>query len=489
MKKYSIYLSSLIIFLFISSHYIYTFFNQDALVNSDTIWSYSYSRDLITGVSVKDWVFPPQNYFLDILISFLPSLTGNVVVHSILVSPINILILTLTFCYFLKKEFNFDLYISFSVLTLSTLLTYFVYSFSSYIISIILDFDFTAPIILKNYFYMQGNHGLSSVMSIILSYYFFFQPKKLKEKYILYLGVFTFSICDFWFIVYFFPILGVYFLINKKKETLYDICLLLPLSITTIILTYFLNDSLSKYDMFNSSINLDRNFLQDITNNYSEKILLFISLYVLPISCFIFLYIKKELSSFEKSIFFGCLISQLFIVLINQFNPTHIRLSLMVLPTSILLLKTLIISIFKNRLDKAYYISIFILIIIILKSFIFNKSEPYKFSDEVECIKKLQLKNDNQRYFVVSSYWPGKIVFEGIHRTVNFWDYKKLIHNPLWSELYDENDALILITYQFNIYHFNPALFKMMKEKSIIYRSICENKLILFENLEIKIQK
>ncbi len=489
MKKYGIYLSAFTILLFVSSHFIYVIYNQEALINSDTIWSYSFSRDLITGVSIKNWVFPPQNYFLDIFISFLPSLTGNIVIHSILVSPINILVLLITFSYFLKRKFNFELYISFSILVLATLFTYFFYSFSSYVISNTFNFDFTAPIILKNYFYMQGNHGLSSVMAIILSYYFFFQPQKIERKYILYIGTFIFSLCDFWFIVYFFPILGIFFLINKKKETLYDLCLLLSLSITAVVLTYFLNDSLSKYDMFNRSVNLDRNFLRDITADYSEKILLFVSLYSLPIFAFIFLYSKKKLDNFEKSIFYGCLVSQLFIVLIDQFNPTHIRLSLMVLPTSILLLKTMIISIFKDRPEKAYYISSFFLIVVIFKPFVLNKPESFKFSDEVQCIKKLQFENNKQKYFVITSYWPGKVIFEGTQRTVNFWDYKNLIYNPLWSELHDQNDALILITYQFNIHSFNPALFKMMKEKTIGYRSLCNNKLILLENLDIKIQK
>ena len=67
MKKYGTYFSAFIILLFVSSHFIYVIYNQEALINSDTIWSYSFSRDLITGVSIKNWVFPPQNYFLDIL--------------------------------------------------------------------------------------------------------------------------------------------------------------------------------------------------------------------------------------------------------------------------------------------------------------------------------------------------------------------------------------------------------------------------------------
>ena len=63
-----------------------------------------------------------------------------------------------------------------SLFILSIILVYFAFIIISYLFSLIFNGIFPL-VILKNYFFMQGNHGLSSVAAIVISYSFYFKLK------------------------------------------------------------------------------------------------------------------------------------------------------------------------------------------------------------------------------------------------------------------------------------------------------------------------
>ena len=90
MKKKSIIFFTCLLIFFILYHFVYVYFNQSSTINSDTLWSYSFSRDILENIDLSNFTFPPFYYFFDIIISFVPSLIGNYLIHSIIVSPFNI---------------------------------------------------------------------------------------------------------------------------------------------------------------------------------------------------------------------------------------------------------------------------------------------------------------------------------------------------------------------------------------------------------------
>ena len=107
MKKTNFIYFFILIGLFISYHFVYIYFNQNSTINSDTIWSYSFSRDIIENIDLKQFTFPPFYYFFDIIISFIPSLFNDHVLHSIIVAPINLMIFIFFFLQLFKNWSKF----------------------------------------------------------------------------------------------------------------------------------------------------------------------------------------------------------------------------------------------------------------------------------------------------------------------------------------------------------------------------------------------
>lgn len=487
MRKDSSIQFSLILILFILYHCLYIVFNQSGTINSDTIWSYSLSRDIIEGLSLGEFTFPPFYYFFDVIISFIPALLGDHLLHAMIVSPINILIFILTFASYNKLSFDDDYFKSAILLIFSSFIVYLLFVILSLLLSVIFDAPIYPLLILKNYFFMQGNHGLSAVMALILSYFFYFNEKGNKKKSVLIILVFLFSLSDFWFAVYFLPIIGVLFLLKPNKDLFKEVLYLTAFSILALILTYFSNDALSGYSDTLGGYKI----FQD-TENLSNILIGIISIifimYVIPLFCIIYLSYQNKLTNFIKCITLGSLASVLFIILMQNFTYYNMRFCVFALPLNVLLVFE-ILKLHQVKIRKLFYISFIFLIFGIIQIFttnitdkMKNSSTNFDFRDEIACIEEI---NEDKNYTIFSSYWPSKVIFESLKREINL-VVVRWIYNPSWSKLFSQSNGFIIVKYKHYPDSVPKNLVDAIENKQIVSKEFCNNKLILVDNYKIK---
>lgn len=489
MKKSNLIQFSIIFTLFITYHLTYIYFNQTGTINSDTIWSYSFSRDIIEGVNLEEFAFPPFYYFFDILISFIPSLLEDHVLHAMIVSPVNIVIFILFFSLFYKLDFKDDYFKSVILLILSTLIVYFLFI----TLSLMLSMSFNAPIypllILKNYFFMQANHGLSAVAALVISYLYYFKQIPLQKKIILFFLVFLFSLSDFWFAVYFLPIVGILFLINPNQNLLKEIIYLTLSSIIALMFTYLNNEALNGYnDTLGQYTFLkdDGDFLNIIIGIVSTLLIM----YILPFFCYLHLYYKNKLSNFIKSIFFASIVSTMFIIIVD-FTFNNMRFCVFALPLNILLTFE-VLKLYQIKNTKLFFISLFFLIFGLVQILTFNITDKmrnnvthFDFKEEILCINEV---NKIKNYSIFLSYWPSKIIFESLNRKINIvstgW-----IYNPEWSRLFDNSNGFIIVKYEHYPEFVPKNLVNEIENGELPSTEFCNDKLILVENSKISYQK
>lgn len=469
----------LILIFFLIYHFVYIFANQDSTVNSDTIWGYSFSRDLIEGIDLKNFTFPPFYYFLDIAISFLPSLFNDHLLHSIIVSPINILILIFFFTYFYKSLHKEKAYEIGILLILSTLAYYHFNILVSYIFSLIIGLEIYPLLVINNYILVPGNHGLSAVMAIVLAYFFYFKENKKSNNLILYFLVFILSFSDFWFAIYFLPIIGIFYLMNMNKKNFFDICILTLIASFALVITYYTNDQLSEYRLTKNNKSVDDSI---------GFITIFFLIYILPAICFIYLYIRKNVSDFVKCIFFGSFVSFIFIILTDNYSHLNMRFYVFILPISVLLIYE-VFKIHLNQLRKLFYITLFFLIFGIVQTVNYNLTDTkmrnenthYNFDDEITCIKNISL---FKKYTVIADYWPGRIILESLNRKVNYIS-QQWIYNPSWANL---NNANSIIVVKYRLYpdgYMHDELKTLVEDENIKSSNYCNDKLIIIDNIKV----
>ena len=480
MNKRDIIKFATIFVLFVFYHFIYIYYNQASTINGDTIWAYSFSRDIIEGVDIKEFSFPPLYYFLDILVSFLPSLFGNLVVHSLLVSPINVLILII----FLSKFYNFEsqneLLKIFFIIIISTLITYYSNIFLSYIFSVVTNTDIYPLILLNNYFYVPGNHGLSAVIAVLVSYFFYFRKNKIENRKILYSLVFIFSFSDLWFAVYFLPIIGFFYLFNINKKILIEICLLTAIAFISLLITYYTNSALKYYKL--TKVNLP---IKDNVN----LIEIFLIIYFLPGIIFFYLIYKKKVSNFVKCLFYGSLVSFLFIIVTQNYSLANLRYSIFILPLCIILICEFL-KLHLNKTHNLFYITLFLLVLGISQITTFNitdnkiknKRNYYNFEDEIKCMKKIpNIKN----YAMVADYWAGKIIMESLDRKVN-WIGQSWMYNPAWARFNETTNNIIIVKFKYYPDNVYKELKDLIINKKINSKEFCKSKLILIKNFKME---
>ena len=489
MRKGNLVQFSIIFILFILYHYLYILFNQAGTINSDTIWSYSFSRDIIEGLDISEFAFPPFYYFFDIIISFFPSLLGDHLLHSMIVSPINILIFILFFSSFYKSSFNDDYFRSIILLILATIIVYFFFTIFSLLLGNIFNLSIYPLLTIKNYFFMQGNHGLSGVSALVISYYFYFKGTSFGKKSYLFFLVFLFSLSDFWFAVYFLPIIGMLFLLNPNKDLFKEIIYLTLSSIFALILTYYSNDTLrgysdnvKGYDLFDFNIDLAFKFTGILS-------ILFI-MYVIPFFCILFLSHKNRLTKFIKCISLGSIVSVFFIIGSEYFSYTNMRYCIFALLLNIILIFE-VLRFYTIDFKKLSFISILFLILGYAQILTFNvtdkmrnSSTHFDFKEEVSCIKKV---NKDKNYTIFSSYWPSKIIFESLKRETNLLAMK-WIYNPTWSKLFPESNGFIIVKFKHYPEKVQKDLVEAIESKQIATNNFCNNKLILVENFKATFQ-
>lgn len=485
MRKSNLIQFSIILVLFILYHYLYILFNQSGTINSDTIWSYSFARDIIEGLDLTNFTFPPFYYFFDIIISFIPALFGNHLLHAIIVSPINITIFILIFSSFYKTSFRDGYFESAILLIFSTILVYFLFIILSLGLSTVFDVAVYPLLILKNYFFMQGNHGLSAVAALVLSYLFYFKETHNPKKTILIFFVFLFSLSDFWFAVYFLPIIGILFLLKPNKKVFIEILYLTSSSILALILTFLLNNSLRDYSVTINGYDLFQN-IENLLDIMIGIISMLSIIYIVPFLCILHLYNKKKLSNFIKCIFLGSLVSVSFIILTGNFTFYNMRFCVFALPLNIILIFE-VLKLHQINLKRLIYISSVFLIFGYLQILSFNITDKMKnnsthfdFREEVACIKQI---NKDKNYTIFSSYWPSKVIFENLKRNINLLAVK-WIYNPSWSKLYPESSGIIIVKFKHYPENVQKDLVEAIENKKIVTENFCSNKLILVENFK-----
>ena len=488
MRKDSFIQFSVILILFILYHFFYILFNQTGTINSDTIWSYSLSRDIVEGLNLSGFTFPPFYYFFDIIISFLPALLGNHILHATIVSPVNILIFILFFSSFYKSSFNGDYFRAAILLILSTTIVYFLFIILSLIFGNIFKISVYPLLIIKNYFFMQGNHGLSAVAALIISYLYYFKEIPLKKNSFLFFLIFIFSLSDFWFAVYFLPIVGVLFLLNPNKSLFKEVLYLTISSVLALILTYYSNEPLRGYSNAVGGYKILEIF-KNIPILIGMLSMLFI-MYIIPLCCVLFLLIKKNLSNFVKCISLGSIVSVFFIVVMEKFTFYNMRFCVFALLLNIILIFE-VLKLSQINVKKISYMTLLFLILGCIQILTINitdrmrdESTHFDFRQEISCIKEI---NENKNYTIFSSYWPSKVIFESLNRNTNLVT-KSWIYNPSWSKLFLNSKGVIIVKYKHYPDNVPITLVDAIENEQIMFKNLCNKKLILIDNYKINFE-
>lgn len=489
MRKSNLIQFSIIFTSFIIYHYLYILFNQAGTINSDTIWSYSFSRDIIEGLDISEFAFPPFYYFFDIIISFLPSLLGDHLLHSIIVSPINILVFVLFFSSFYKSGLNDDYFRAAILLILATIVVYFLFIIFSLLIGNIFNLSVYPLLIIKNYFFMQGNHGLSAVSAFVISYFFYFKETPFRKRVILFFLVFLFSLSDFWFAVYFLPIIGILFLLNPNKNLFKEIIYLTLSSTFALMLTYYNNPTLRGYSDNVKGYNLFELNL-DLTFKVIGILSILLIMFIIPFFCFLFLSYKNRLTNFLKCISLGSIVSVFFIIGSEYFTYYNMRFCVFILLLNIILVFE-VIRFYEDNLKKLFQISIVFLFLGYMQILIFNVTDKmrdsathFDFREEIACVKEI---NKEKNYTIFSSYWPSKIIFESLKRETNLLA-KKWIYNPSWSKLFLKSNGFIIVKFKHYPENVQKDLVEAIESKKIASNNFCNNKLILVENFKASLR-
>lgn len=491
---FSISIASFVIFCF------YEFLNNPHLITSDQIWPFSFAKDIKTGVNLS-WYLPPNFFYLDVIIALLPTLmTGNIKLSMLIATPINLLLFCFVFSYLFCKFENENLlkiFVSLIVSIFAIFLLYKSYSnFTVFVASDIYSIDY-----ILHFFFWPGSHGLSALASLIIFYYFFYKKNynNFRDYKYYYLIFLFFTLSDFWFCVYFLPLIGFYYLMNLNKNNFIIIIISLLLTLVCILITFYLNPNLKSHLMNTISAG-GLSVLSEGTNNsengfsidmLKEKYLLFFGLCFLNISLggFFFVLTKyKKSNNFIKIIFFGSLISQAFIFLIFGMHQESIRYYMMLPSVNFLLLFYLIKDCSQDIFVKMNIVCLSIFLIFCIISFNAFQIQNYKseYEDEIQCIKKL---NEKFTFTLFSPYWPGKVIFEQTNRKNNLFQTDsditeyKWIYNSTWNTLHKKSNGILIVNRDLN-----SELIKTLAEVNK-GKYLCGNKLIYFNPEDIKFKK
>lgn len=454
-------------------------FNKN--LNSDFIWAYSFNRDILNGVNISNWSFPPNYHFLELVLSFIPTLISpNLDFYIFLISPIQILLLAFGLSYIQKKELNF--FVNCSNIFLCTLTLFLFYRFFDVLLSSIFLKDFHISFFLEQLFHNSGTHSLSAILAVIIYYKFFIFENYNNLKIKFYILFFICSLSDIFFAVYLLSFLGIRFLYFRKILNFKTIILCFIISVVTIIITYLLNPSLKIH--LSNSINITKE-----TKDFVEIALLSFVLFLLPTIFFYFLNIKKLLTNDLRCLFYGCFLIHLFNVStgLTQ-NFFSIKYSAIIVPVTILFASILIKQLNLKQLMSLTFLNCFALFGFIINVLFFKPVSIFNsYDNEITCIEKIE---KNKTYKIIATYWSGKIIFEKLDRKLSFiqitpfFYFYEWHYNNAWSDLRKESKNFgnfILISEGIN-----PQTIKKLGNLANPY---CNNKIYLIKNTKLVLPK
>lgn len=494
------YLSFSVIFIFILYSLIFTFLNEPLLgfadnfnenykknlnLNSDFIFSYSFNKDLFSGIDIKGWSFPPNFHFIEIFLSMIPTLmSSNLNVYIFLISPIQILLFSLMISFFQKDNYNF--FNNFSNFVLSFLLFFLFLKLSDLISFYFFDKNTYVAFFLEQLFHTAGTHSLSAIIAVSMYYYYNCYQHKNNNQIIFFLLFFTFSFSDIFFAVYFLSFYIFVFFIEKNISNLKTIIFLIFFAFLSIFITLLTNPNLKIHIL--NKFNFE-NQVSSITF-FFEIFIITVSLFLLPGTLLYKLKIKDKMPKYFEPLFYGSILVHLFNLVTGLTKDFYsIKYSSVIVPVTILYLSIYLRGLKKKNISYiigAVFVSTLLLFFISLKK---NNNIFNVYKSEVNCIKNLK---DYKNYNLVSTYWPGKIIFEKLHRQVNFFQLTHSMgkyhwhNNSAWEHIQNKENNFqnyLLVTE-------GVQLDLITKLKKVIkMEQICNDKVILIKNIDFKFSK
>ena len=494
------YLSFSIIFIFILYCLIFTFLNEPLLgfasdfnenykknlnLNSDFITTYSFNKDLISGISLKSWSFAPNYHFIEILLTFFPTLIASGIdFYVLMISPLQLLLFSLIIVFLQKDHYN--TLNNLSNILLTFLIIFLFLKFFDIFLLYIVGINSYASFFLEQLFHTLGTHSLSGVIAVLMYYYYFCHYEKKQNNLIFYLLFFTFSFSDVFFAIYFLSFYGFVFLFEKKIKNIKVISILVFLTFLGILFTYIFNPNL-KIHIINKFFFKGE---EQLAANFSDPVIITFSLFLILLTLFFYLKKNNKLPKYYEPLFYGCVLVHLFNLatgLIKDFYS--IKYSSVTIPVT-----ALYFLIYLRAVRKEIYYTLIVIVscsTLLLLVFSFNKGKNIfnTYEDEVTCIKNTQ---GYKEYNIVSSYWPGKVIFEKLNRENNFF---QLTHgmghyhwhsNTAWESNKKKNTKFqnyFLITEGID-----PNILNQLR-KILKVKNVCQNRILIVQNVDFKFTK
>lgn len=470
--------------------------------NSDFVYHYSLLKDILTGVSLSGWHYAANIIFTGQLFGLIPALfSDGPDAFFLLVSFVQPLFFIFSLSYLFANKGN--LWISFTDncvnLIISLIIIIFFYKISSYAVYLISDIKVAAFFYIEQHFHFTVGRG---VLSVIVFYYYFFYKKNIKQiDYIIFtILIFILTFSDAWFAVHILSFIGFYFLFNISKKNLYITIYSLLIAIFAMLAAYFVSSDLQTYasDLFEKSQNYSRENKTDI------KVIIHSFITIVSTSLiYIYLYLRKINTQFINILFASCFLIYFFSIFTGFYiNDYSSRYTVLFFICSSVMFYTFFETNKKKLLIPLLFLSNILILIFSFQSFTKDENIITRYQEEIYCLKKI---NVNKDYLFVSSFWPGKIIFEKSGRNSNFlqvqagwarntkdgkfvkdqdWlpvfrEYKWIV-NENWKNLYDkETNGFLVLRENLPPKHAEELL-KLPESKEY-----CNKKFIITKNIYI----
>ena len=434
-------------------------------LESDLIQLFSISKDIYSGLSIKDFSFgAASGFFLERIFSllFFP-IIDTAEKHFFFFPIFRIVLIIFLLNYFFGKYISQNFLYSLNVLVLS----FNVFNFVGFIFTT--EFFF----FLTRQYYISFVHGLAFCYAIIAFAIFYENKFKSNVFYVLYLFcIFLITISFIIFAIYLGSFIFIYWLFNRDISIFIRSLKIALVCIAGIVFAFLINqDNLIQFN--NSSI-----------GQASKNWFLIFKIYLFSILPSVIIYFyncyKKNKKEIFTYLFYGNLFYVTILCLIGMLNSAYdVRYICGTFLITVMLFQLTVGNFFHN---KNFFVSFSIFFFLITSILLFTNYQKNNFglvnrySEEVKCVKNL-----DKTYTIVSTYWPAKIVFELTNRKHNLFQvnaimkYRKWLYNPSWINVHKETSGMLILI---NGLEMNTALKLINLKENLQGELICNNRIL-----------
>jgi hypothetical protein len=385
--------------------------------NSDALTSYSPARDLLQLHSLGGWVFSAAPSFVPDVLVALPFavITDNPALFYLLTAPVQLAIILLGLSIWLHRTRRLAITDAFFDLSISA-------TFFAFVCSAVL---FPVGYFVIQPLFIFAAHGFAAICAVLFFCFLFADDFSLLRKHpLLSLSAFILlSISDLFFAFYLGTILCALLLFSWSKRLFGYVIVCGLLSVSMLVLVYFLNPSLSRY-VVDSSHGL---------SGFSPLgvALRIVCLMTIPTACLLVLHgqqrLTRDLLVLYVSLLLVCVLIGFAGLLKEKYSFRYLSISF---PISIIFISEVLSGWRNSQKLKLFALAACWLIAGLIDETLIRKNSTLAvYAEEIACIRSVKGSAGSS---IVADYWPAKIVFEATKRNYNLLQVDARLRERVW---------------------------------------------------------